>query len=389
MRRSIGALIAMAVGAFCFVAMETLPVGLLPLIAGDFGISLPGAGLLVTGYGLTVALMSVPLAHLTRKVPRRRLMAVLLAVFVVATGASAWAATFELLLGARVAVALSQSVFWAVVGPAAASLFSVEVRGRAAATVFSGSALAPMLGVPAGTWLGQQAGWRSAFFALAGLGLLALVLVVALMPSLPVGEGHAATGTAPSTRRYVLLVVLTVLVVGGIYAAFTYTTPFLTDVAKFPESAVSAVLLLRGVVDLAGVIVGGMLVDRRPHLVLIGSVALTLVSLLGLGVLGPSRVATATLLALSGFALGAMSPALTARVLEVAPGNSDLASAGTSAAFNLGIAGGAALGGLVLGPGGLRATALIGGVLVAAALALTVLDRAYAGRVIAAPGRAS
>ncbi|WP_306213693.1 MFS transporter [Actinoplanes sp. RD1] len=380
MSRAVGALIAMAVGAFCFVAMETLPVGLLPLIAGDFGISLPDAGLLVTGYGLTVAIMSVPLAHLTRKVPRRLLMAVLLAVFVVATLASAQAASFEFLLAARVAVALSQSVFWAVVGPAAASLLSVEVRGRAAATVFSGSALAPMLGVPAGTWLGQQAGWRAAFFALAGLGLLAFVLVVVLMPTRPVGEGHAATGTAPSMRRYVLLVALTILIVSGTYAAFTYTTPFLTDVAKFPESAVSAVLLLRGVVDLGGVILGGMLVDRRPHLVLIGSVVLTLLSLLGLWALGPSQVATAALLALSGFALGAMSPALTARVLEVAPGNSDLASAGTSAAFNLGIAGGAALGGLVLSLSGLRATALIGGLLVVAALALTVLDRSWSRR---------
>ncbi|GAB3800545.1 MFS transporter [Micromonospora zhanjiangensis] len=373
-----GALLAMAVGAFCFVAMETLPVGLLPLIAGEFQVSLPNAGLLVTGYGLTVAIMSVPLAYATGRVPRRLLLSVLLGVFVVATLASAAAASFTVLLAARVAVALSQSVFWAIVGPAAASLFSVEVRGRAAATVFSGSALAPMLGVPAGTWLGQQAGWRAAFFGLAAVGLLAFVLVATLMPTSPVGQGHAASGTAPSTRRYLLLVALTILVIAGMFACFTYTTPFITDVAGIPAAGVSLVLLLRGVVDLVGVILGGMLVDRRPHLVMIGSVALTLVSLLGLWAFGPSPAATIAMLAVSGFALGAMSPALTSRVLEVAPGNSDLASAGNSAAFNLGIAGGSAVGGLALGLSGLRATALVGGLLVVASLVLAVVDPALA-----------
>jgi DHA1 family inner membrane transport protein len=376
--RAVSALLAMAVGAFCFVAMETLPVGLLPLIAGDFHISLSYTGLLVTGYGLTVAIMSVPLAYVTRRIPRRVLMSALLAVFVVATLGSAVASTFTVLLLARVAVALSQSVFWAVVGPAAASLFSVEVRGRAAATVFAGSAMAPMLGVPAGTWLGQLAGWRAAFAGLAAVGLLAFVLVAALMPTRPVGQGHAATGTAPSVRRYVLLVMLTILVIAGLFASFTYTTPFLTDVAGVPTSAVSVALLIRGVIDLGGVILGGMLVDRRPHLVMIGSVALILVSLLGMWAFGSSAVATVTLLAVSGFALGSISPALTSRVLEVAPGNSDLASAGNSAAFNLGIAGGSAVGGLVLGLSGLRATALVGGLIVLVSLVLAVIDPALA-----------
>ena len=379
-RREVGALLALAAGAFCFVAMETLPVGLLPLIATGFHVSLPNAGLLVTGYGLTVAIMSVPLAYATRRIPRRFLLSAVLGLFVLATLASCLAPTYEALLVARVVVALSQSVFWAVVGPAAASLFPVAARGRAAATVFGGSALAPMLGVPAGTWLGQQAGWRAAFLALAGVGLVAFLLVATLMPTRPVGQGHAATGTAPSALRYWLLVAITILAVTGLFVAFTYTTPFLTEVTRFPAAAISPVLLLRGVLDLAGTVAGGILTDRHPNLVFVGSLALIVVSLIGAWTFATSKPATAWLLGLSGFALGSVSPVLTHRVLEVAPGSTDFAAAGTSAAFNVGIAGGSSAGGAVLILTGLRSTALVGGVVVLVALALAAFD-AVAARV--------
>jgi DHA1 family inner membrane transport protein len=364
----------MAVGAFCFVAMETLPVGLLPLIATGFRVSLPDAGGLVTGYGLTVAIVTVPLAYATSRVSRRLLLSTLMAIFVLATLASGLAENYAMLLGARLVVALSQSVFWAVVGPAAASLFPVEVRGRATATVFGGSALAPMLGVPAGTWLGQHAGWRSAFLALAGFGLLAFVMLATLMPTVPLGRRHAASGTAPNVRRYWMLVITTVLAITGLFIAFTYTTPFLTDVSGFSDLAVGPVLLLRGAVDFVGVILGGVIVDRRPRLVMVGSTALMALSLLGMYVFATSEAAVAGFLSLSGFALGALSPALTNRVLEVAPGSSDLASAGTSAAFNVGIAGGAFLGGIVLSASGLRSTALVGGVVVVVALIAVAID---------------
>lgn len=379
-RRAVGALLAMAVGAFCFVAMETLPVGLLPLIAAGFHVSLPSTGLLVTGYGLTVAVMSVPLAYATRRIPRRFLLSAMLGLFVVATVASALAPTYGALQVARVVVALSQSVFWAVVGPAAASLFPVTVRGRAAATVFGGSAIAPMLGVPAGTWLGQQAGWRVVFLALAGVGLVAFLLLATLMPTTPVGQGHAARGTSPSAVRYWLLVAITILAIGGLFVAFTYTTPFLTDVTLISAAAISPVLLLRGVLDLGGTVVGGILTDRNPNLVFVGSLALIVVSLIGAWAFATSKPATVGLLALSGFAMGALSPVLTYRVLEVAPGNTDFAAAGTSAAFNVGIAGGSSAGGAVLLVTGLHSTALVGGVVVLLALALTVFDANLAAR---------
>lgn len=379
-KSALGALAALAVGAFCYVAMEALPIGLLPLISADLGVSLTGAGLLVTGYALTVAVVSVPLAYATRRIPRRILMTALLAVFVVATVVSGLAGDYVLLLIARLVVALSQAVFWSVVGPAAASLFPQRVRGKATATVFGGSALAPMLGVPAGTWLGQQAGWRWAFLALAGFGLLAFVMLAVLMPAAPVGESHAASGTAPDARRYAVLLVVTVLAVTGIFSALTYTAPMLTEVTGFPDAALSPLLLLRGVADLGGIVVAGFLIDRSQRAAMIVSVAALGASLLGTYAFAASAVAMAVCLALSGFAHGLLAPALQNRVLEVAPGNSDIANAGDSAAFNLGIAAGALLGGLTLTFAGLAATALAGALSVAPALALVLLEPAIARR---------
>lgn len=351
-----------------------MPVGLLPLISKDLGVSLADTGMLVTGYGLTVAIVSVPLAYATRRVPRRLLLSVLLGVFVLATLVSAAAESYLFLLGARVIVALSQAVFWAVVGPVSAGLFPLRVRGRATSTVFGGSALAPMLGVPAGTWLGQQAGWRWTFVALAGFGLLALILIATWMPTTPVGAEHAASGTAPSVRRYWILVATTVLAVTGLFTAFTYTAPFLTDESGFPAAALGPLLLLRGVVNFGGIVVAGALVDRRQRGTMMGSLYALVVSLAGMYLLAGSQPAVAVMLALSGFALGALTPALQNRVLEVAPGSSDLASAGNSAAFNVGIAGGAFFGGLVLSGAGAAATALAGGLVAAGALLLMLVE---------------
>lgn len=383
------ALLALAVGAFCYVAMETLPIGLLPLIAADLRITLVDAGLLVTGYGLAVAIVSVPLAYATRRVPRRQLMSVLLAVFTLATLASAAADSETALLAARVVVALSQAIFWSVVGPAAASLFPLRVRGKATSTVFGVSALAPMLGVPAGTWLGQQAGWRWAFVALAAIGLAAFVLVTALMPAVPIGREHAATGVAPSVRRYWILNAVTLLAITGLFTSFTYTVPFLTDVAGFPVAAIGALLLLRGVADVGGIVVSGVAVDRSQRATMAGSVAILAYSLLGMYWLTDSQVAMAVMLALSGFGLGALAPALQSRVLEVAPGDSAVASAGNGAAFNAGIAAGAYLGGVVLSGAGLAATALVGGLTTIAALLLVLVEPLVAPDTGAAVARAA
>ncbi|WFE43521.1 MFS transporter [Verrucosispora sp. WMMD1129] len=372
--RAVGALIALSTSAFCYVAMETLPIGILSLIAADLNVSVSHTGLLVTGYAVTVAIVSVPLTYVTQWVPRRRLLTVLLGVLVIATLVSAAARDYQVLLWARVVVALTQALFWAVVAPAAAGMFPLRVRGKVTAVVFAGASLGPMLGVPAGTWLGQQLGWRAAFLALAGLALAAFVAIVTLMPSTTMMATHAFTGTSPDTRRYATVVLATALSVGGLFTAFTYTAVFLTDVTGFAPAAVGLLLLVRGLADFAGISVGGIASDRNQRVAMLVSVLLLAVALLGMFVLADSTPATGVLLALTGFAMGALTPALQNRVLEVAPGRSDLAAAGNSAAFNVGIAGGSLLGALLLPEFGVRSTALVGGLLAVAALAVLLAE---------------
>ncbi|MEU4420551.1 MFS transporter [Actinoplanes sp. NPDC024001] len=377
---ALGALLALATSAFCYVATETLPIGLLSLIADDLDVSLASTGLLVTGYAVTVAVVTFPLTYATRRVPRRRLMATLLGVLVVATLASAAARDYSVLLAARVVVALSQALFWAVVSPTVAAMFDLRIRGRVGSVVFAGAALGPMLGVPAGTWIGQHFGWRAAFLALAGMALVAFAALLLLMPDVVVDETHAATGTSPDARRYAIVVTATTLSVAGLYTSFTYTEVFLTEAAGFTAAALGPLLLVRGVVDFAGIAAGGAGTDRWQRGTLIGSVVILALALLGMFAATGSKLATTLLLAATGFGLGALTPALQNRVMEVAPGSTDLASAGNSVAFNVGIAAGSLLGAGVLGGAGARETALVGGLLVVAALAVLLAEPLVAGR---------
>ncbi|MEU4154817.1 MFS transporter [Actinoplanes sp. NPDC026670] len=369
-----GNLLALAAAAFCYVATETMPIGILTLVSGDLGVPPEAIGLLITGYAVTVAIVTIPLTFATRNVPRRRLMILLVAVLVLANLLSAAAPSYPVLLGARLLAALSQAIFWAVVSPVVAAMFDVTVRGRVGAVVFAGASLGPMLGVPAGTWIGQQYGWRAAFLALSALAFAAFLALVAGMPAVQVSATHAATGTNPDRRRYAILVAVTTLAVAGLYASFTYTEVFLTQVTGFAAAAVAPLLLARGIADFGGIAAGGWASDRWQRGAVTGSVALLAAALITMYLTADDRAATVLLLAVTGFAIGALTPALQNRVLEVAPGSTDMASAGNSVAFNIGIAAGSLLGAAVLDGPGARATTLAGGVLALAALALFLAE---------------
>lgn len=372
--RPIGALAGLAVATFTYVTTETLPIGLLLVISADLRVTPSTVGALVTCYGLVVVVASIPLTQLTRRVPRRPLLSGLLAVFVLATWASAAASSYWMLLTARVVTALSQALFWSVVVPTAAGLFPARVRGRAVAVVLAGGTLAAVLGVPAGTWLGQQAGWRSAFLALSGIGLVAMVTVATLLPTDRPAQRRTDRGATPDARRYWLLIAMTVLATTGTFIAFTYVTPFLADVGRFSAAAIGPLLLVRGLAGLVGVAAGGALVDRGPRAALIVPVASQAVALLGLYPLGGVPVVAVALVALAGLAFAALTTALASRVLQVAPGSLDLAAAGVSSAVNVGITAGAFLGGLLLPAWGVRSTVLVGGLLSLAALAVLLIE---------------
>lgn len=365
---------ALMLAAFTFNTTENLPVGLLPRMSEDLGVSLPRAGLLVTGYALTVVVVSLPLAHATRAVPRRHLLVVLLGLLAAASWASAMdVVSYGPLAGARATTALAQALYWSVMGPVAVGLYPPERRGRIIGLLSVGGSLATVLGVPAGTWLGGQAGWRTPFAVLGALALVSLVTVAVLLPTSRPQESHSAYGVRPDRRRFLVVVTTTALSVTGVFTAFTYIAAFLEEVSGFDEDAVGAVLLAFGAAGLAGVTVTGPLLDRFPRATLAVPVTTQLIALLGLYTAGHHPVATIALLMLLGASVGPAFMASQSQVLHVAPGRTESALAANSVAFNAGVAVGALLGGALLGPLGVRGTFLVAGLLTAGAL--TVLTR--------------
>jgi MFS transporter, DHA1 family, inner membrane transport protein len=375
-RRRIAGTAALAVlgaSAFCYATGENLPVGLLPLISASLHSSLSAAGLLVTVYALVVVGASVPLTYLTRHISRRYLLSGLLGVFAVGTLGSATAPSYGWLLASRVVTGLSQALFWAIAPVAAAALFPPHQRGRAIAGVLAGGPLALVLGLPAGTWAGQQAGWRVPFLILSGLGLAGAAAVVWLVPVTKPGQGHASVGTRPDPRCYWMLVAATVLAVAGTFTAYTYVSAFLTTVSRLPAHQVPPVLLLNGLASAAGVGGTGMLISRHPRAAALGPLGLLAVSMLGLSYFGTVAPAAVAMQALETFSVTSVAISMQTLVLIVAPRSTDIASAWYSSSYNAGIAIGPVIGGLVLSSLGLRGTPLVGGLMATAALMVVLV----------------
>jgi predicted MFS family arabinose efflux permease len=309
-----------------------------------------------------------------RRWPRRRLLGAVLLIATVATAVSALAPSYPILMAGRIAAALSQALFWAIVTPAAAALFAPAVRGRAISILYAGSSTAPLLGVPGGTWLGQQTGWRTPFLALAALSLGAAVLIVALMPDLPPGSSDADRGSAPDAGRYRSLILTTAITVGGAFTAFTCVTPFLTGVSGLDDAAIGPILLVRGVAGLLGAILTGFLVRRHAWRTMVVLIGVQVVAMVVQRLWGGSAVTTTAAVAIGGMVLSGLTVVLGARVLEVAPGDTDLASAGMSTAFNVGITGGALLGSYLLTATTVRESASLAAVISVVGLIVALVE---------------
>lgn len=371
---AIAALVALSGAAFCFVVCENLPIGLLQVISASLHTSVSSVGLLVTTYALVVTVTSAPLTKVSGHLPRRALLCGLVAIFVVGTLAAASSPGYWWLLSARIFTAMAQALFWSVVAVTAVSLFPAEVRGRAVAGVFAGGSFGVVLGVPVGTWLGQQGGWRLPFILVSGLGLVILVAMALLLPAYHPTETHAGTGSEPSRRRFRALVATTGLAIGGYFAVFTYVSSFLTHVPHLSSRDVPAVLLVAGAGAAIGVASSGALFDRYPGFATMAPVGLMTGALLGVYVFGTTAFVAVPLVGLAGVAVGGVVVSNQNRVMIVAPASTDVASAWASAAFNLGIAGGSLIGSLVVASFDVRAAALAGGLLAAGGLAVVSFD---------------
>ncbi|APY91350.1 sugar transporter [Streptomyces alfalfae] len=373
-RRS-AVLVALMLAAFTFNTAENLPVGLLELISESLRVSVSAVGLLVTGYGVMVAVASLPLAHAVRAVPRRHVLTGLLAALVVSSLVAALSTSYWLLLAARLLTALAQALFWAVMGPVAVGLFPPEVRGRVIGALSVAGSLALVLGVPAGTWLGRWSDWTVPIALLAGLGLVSLVTIAALLPTSRPEEQPAAYGTRPDVRRFGVVLAAGALAATGAFAGFTYMVKFLGEVSGFSPSAVNALLVAFGVACLAGVSITGALLDRFPHAALATALVTQAVGMLGLYAAGADPVAAVVFLVLMGGALGPAFMTTQNAMLHCAPGRTDIALAANSGAYNAGIAAGAAIGGLVLPLADVRGAFLAGGMLTVGACAVLLGER--------------
>ncbi|MYT28239.1 MULTISPECIES: MFS transporter [unclassified Streptomyces] len=361
--------------AFTFNTAENLPVGLLELISRSLRVSQSAVGLLVTGYGLTVALASVPLAHVVRAVPRRHVLTGLLGTLVVSSLVAASANSYWLFLAARLLTALAQALFWAVLGPVAVGLFTPRLRGRVVGALSVAGSLALVLGVPAGTWLGQHSDWRVPVAMLAAAGCISWVTTAALLPTSRPEEEPAAYGTSPNTRRFATVLTGGALSATGAFTGYTYISTLLGDVSGFSPSIVSALFVVFGVACLAGVSITGALLDRFPRAALVAAVATQAVGMFGLYAAGSEPVAAVAFLALMGGALGPVFMTTQNAMLECAPGRTDIALAANSGVYNAGIAAGAALGALILTLADVRSTFLTGSLLTVGACVVLLCER--------------
>ncbi|WP_144632237.1 MFS transporter [Bordetella genomosp. 13] len=356
------ALWALAVGAFGIGTTEFVIMGLLPQVGASLDVTLSSAGLLVTGYALGVTVGAPPVAILTTKLPRKTLLLALMVIFIAGNLACALAPDYGWLMAARVLTSLAHGAFFGVGSVVATSLVRADKQASAIALMFTGLTLANVLGVPFGTWLGQAWGWRSTFWAVTAIGVVAFIAIAALVPASRGTHQSDLKGELRALARPQVMLgfLMTVLGFGGVFTAFTYISPLLTKLSGFPEGAVSPILLLFGVGLVAGNTLGGRLADRRLMPTLIGSLAVLAAVLVLFTFTVHDKVLAVITVGVLGAAAFATVPPLQMRVLEQAGGAPNLASAFNIAAFNLGNAAGAWLGGLAIDHGpGLGSTPLV------------------------------
>ncbi len=340
------ALVALMIAAFSIGTSEFVITGLLPDVAGDLGVSIPRAGLLVTGYALGVTFGSPVMAVALARLPRRPALLGLVAIFVIGNAACALAPTYGLLMAARVLTALCHGTFFGIGALVATQIVPPGQRSRAIALLFAGLTLANVLGVPGGTALGQWLGWRATFWAIVPIGFVAAAALAVWLPRLP-GDagGRGWREVAVLARPQVALAMLaSALVSGGLFATFTYITPLLENVGGLSPQRVTIALLLFGLGTTVGMLLGGRLADWRQIPALAGMLTALVAASIALGLVAGIGWAAMALLPFWGATMFGCGPALQTRVVDHSTGAPTLASALNQSAFNLGNAGGAWLG---------------------------------------------
>lgn len=377
-KRSRAALMALAITAFAIGTTEFISVGLLPLIASDLEVTTTAAGLTVSLYALGVVFGAPVLTSLLSNVPRKTLLMWIMIVFIIGNTLAASASVISILLIARVISALSHGVFMSIGATIAADLVPKEKRASAISVMFTGLTVATVTGVPFGTFIGVQFGWRMAFLAIVMIGVLAFISNLFLVPS-DLRKGTRTTFADQrklvTNGRLLLVFVITALGYGGTFVVFTYLSPLLQDVTGFKEQTVAFILLIYGIAIAIGNMIGGKVANKRPVQALFYMFMIQAIILFVLSFTATAQIAgLITILGMGLFAFMNV-PGLQTYVVTLAerfvPSAVDVASAINIAAFNAGIAVGSYVGGMVAESIGLIHTAWVGGVMVLGAVILT------------------
>ncbi|ATO49345.1 MFS transporter [Brevibacillus laterosporus] len=382
-KKSTLALLALAISAFAIGTTEFISVGLLPLIADDLNISVSTSALTVTLYALGVTFGAPILTSLTSSIPRKSLLFWIMLVFIIGNTLAATANGIVILLIARIISAFSHGVFMSIGSTIAADLVPENRRASAIAVMFSGLTVATVTGVPLGTFIGQQLGWRAAFIGIVVIGILAFIANMILIPS------DLRKGTKTPLReqlklvtngRLLLAFIITAIGYGGTFVVFTYLSPLLHDITGFKETTVAIILLGYGIAIAIGNVIGGKAANRNPISALFYMFTIQFIVLFILTFTAPFKAAGLVTIFFMGLLAFMNVPGLQVYVVMLAeryaPKAVDVASAMNIAAFNAGIAIGAYLGGIVTDKLGLIHTAWVGALMVLGAVILTGLARA-------------
>ncbi|MFF8645080.1 Cmx/CmrA family chloramphenicol efflux MFS transporter [Streptomyces sp. NPDC015345] len=387
----------LGLAVFALGTSEFMLSGLLPPIADDMDVSIPRAGLLISAFAVGMVIGAPLLAVATLRLPRRTTLIALITVFGLGQVAGALAPSYEILFASRVVSALACAGFWAVGAAVAIAMVDFGQRARAMAVMIGGLSIANVLGVPAGAFLGEHFGWRSAFWAVGAASAVALVGVLTLIPRIPLPAEKPRLKkeiAIYADRQVWLSVTITAFAAGGVFCAFSYLSPLLTDVAGLSDGWVPSVLGLFGLGALVGTAIGGRVADAHLFGVLLSGIAASTVFLVALALFAATPAAAITLSFLLGVSAFYTAPALNARMFNVAGAAPTLAGATTTAAFNLGNTGGPWLGGTVIDLDyGYAATAWAGAAMTATAIAAVAvslrLHRKTPGRVVTSSTPAS
>ena len=363
-------LLCLTIGAFAIGMTEFIIMGLLPNVANDLNISIPQAGQLITGYALGVAVGAPILTVFTHKIPQKKLLVLLMCIFIIGNALSVIAPTYGLLISARILTAFAHGTFLGVGSIMATKLVTPDRRAGAVSVVLAGLTIANIIGVPFGTFIGQQLGWRSSFGAITILGVISLFGIIRFIPVIPQGTpANLGQQFRNLIRPQVLLVLLIgAMGCGSLFAVFTYITPMLVDISGFAEQNVTWILVLFGFGVTLGNMVGGRLADWKLMPSLIVNFGILAVLLAALTLTLHNSVLAVITIFLWGVAAFGIMPGLQIRIMNMTREAPLLATTSSHSAFNLGNAAGAYIGGFAITHTGLISVPIYAAVIAAIGL---------------------